>query len=133
MTTTIEYLEQLKIKANVSSDYALSKMLDISRSAVSNYRNGKSSFDDETCLKVASILEIEPIEVLINIHVERSTNPLVKDAFAEMLEKVSKVAAVCLFATVIFFGNSSRAYAGSVVDTIKEYTLYEYIDVIRLD
>lgn len=113
MTTTIEYLDAIKSKTGVPSDYAIAKVLGITRASVSNYRNGHTYFDDDICVKVASILEIPEIEVVLNIHAERSTNVIVKASFKEVLKQLGTVAATLLIASGINLSTPSPANAGA--------------------
>ena len=93
MKTTIEYLEAIKAKTGADSDNKLAQILGVTRQAISNYRNKNQYFDDETCLKIAQILEINDFEVILNTHAERSKNPLIKAAFATAFERIGGMAA----------------------------------------
>lgn len=73
MKTTVEYLDALKEKLNLPSDYAAAKALGVTRAAVSRYRTGVGSFDDEVCFTVAEILGVNPLEVIVAARAERST------------------------------------------------------------
>ena len=86
---TPEYLEAVKRKLNLPSDYALAKALGVTRGAVSSLQLGKTSMSDETCLKVAEYLGISAGRVLIDMHLERSKAPEVKAAWAGLMEKIS--------------------------------------------
>jgi hypothetical protein len=70
LKTTIEYLDAIKSRLDLPSDYAAAKALGVTRAAVSNYRNGKSSFDDCVAIKAAELLNIEPMEVIAACHAE---------------------------------------------------------------
>ncbi|MEX4004887.1 hypothetical protein AB4Y38_39210 [Paraburkholderia sp. EG285A] len=72
MKTTVEYLDAVKSRLNLPSDYAAAKALNVTRAAVSKYRLGHASFDDTTSLRVAEILEIQPFEVIAAANVERA-------------------------------------------------------------
>lgn len=96
MRTTIEYLDAISQRNGGISDYAIAKKLGITRSSVSNYRNHKSFFDDSTALEVAKLLEISPVDVLINIHTERAKKPAEKAAWESALQRLGGVAAALL-------------------------------------
>ena len=74
MRTTVEYLDAVKAKLGLPSDYAAAKALRIAHSAISRYRNGKGSFDDEVAFRVAEILDINPLEVIVSARAERAAN-----------------------------------------------------------
>lgn len=74
MRTTVDYLDALKAKLGLPSDYAAAKLLGVSRAACSRYRTGVSTFDDEVAFKVAELLEINPLEVIVSARAERAAN-----------------------------------------------------------
>ena len=118
MTTTNEYLDALKIKLGARSDYDLAKKLNYSQSRVSNYRTGRSHFDDDTCLEVAQLLDLPAIEVVLNVHAERSTNPLIKASFSDVLRRIGQTAAMLLFATGLFALQPAPALASDQISNI---------------
>ncbi|WP_284454387.1 DUF3693 domain-containing protein [Cupriavidus campinensis] len=87
MKTTLEFLEAVRAKLGGASDYAIAKELDISRSAVSKYRNGLGGFDDETAVKVARVLDIDPSAVLTAAHAERTKNPELRRIWASLADR----------------------------------------------
>ncbi len=112
MRNTIEVLEALKAKTGAPSDYALHKILGVTRQAISVYRSGNGSFSDEMALKVASILEVEPCLILAIAYADRTANTEVKAVWKTVLERVSGVAAMCLLATgICATGLSNEAVA----------------------
>ncbi|WP_034350347.1 helix-turn-helix domain-containing protein [Herbaspirillum sp. GW103] len=86
---TNDYLELVKRKLDLPSDYALAKVLGVTRSAISHMKMGKSGIGDETAVKVAELTGIPVARVLIDVHLERSKAPEVKAAWASMMEKFS--------------------------------------------
>ncbi|MFM0097504.1 helix-turn-helix domain-containing protein [Paraburkholderia nemoris] len=64
MKTTVQYLDAVRERLHLPSDYAVSKVLGITTAAVSKYRNGHGGFDDLTAAKVAEILGVDPLEVI---------------------------------------------------------------------
>lgn len=86
---TPEYLELVKRKLDLPSDYALAKILGVTRSAISLQQAGKTAMGDETAVKVAEVLSMPVGRVLIDVHMERSKSPEVKAAWAGLMEKIS--------------------------------------------
>jgi transcriptional regulator with XRE-family HTH domain len=99
MHTTTEYLDEAKARLNLPSDYALAKAIGATRQAISNYRNGKTAFDDTTALKVAELLEVDPAIVVSAAHAERARKPEEKAVWASIYERLSKGLPVVLMAT----------------------------------
>jgi hypothetical protein len=72
METTKQLYEQAKAAAGAKSDYAFAKQLGVTRSAVSYYANGKSTFDDTHAAMIAEILHREPGEIMALCAAERA-------------------------------------------------------------
>lgn len=72
MKTTIDFLDAVKVRYDLPSDYAAAKVLGITRSGVSSYRNGKSFLDDSMAIRVAELLEIDARFVTACVHQERA-------------------------------------------------------------
>jgi transcriptional regulator with XRE-family HTH domain len=64
MKTTVQYLDALKRRLDLPSDYAAAKALGVTRAAVSRYRNGLSVFDEATAIRTAELLGLDPLEVI---------------------------------------------------------------------
>lgn len=90
--TTVDFLDALKARHHLPSDYALAKILGITRSAVSCYRSGKVALGEEMALKVAELLETEPGYVLARIAEERTKRPQVKAAWRKVAEALAPTA-----------------------------------------
>lgn len=121
MNTTLDYLEAVKQKLKKGdeevSDYRLAKELEISRAAVSKYKNKGDTLSEETAMKVASILEIEPIVVLAAIHAEKAKTAEIKAAWRGLVERLGSVAAMCLIATGINAFQPAPALASETINT----------------
>ncbi|SFQ18994.1 helix-turn-helix transcriptional regulator [Ralstonia sp. NFACC01] len=89
MKTTLDFLEAVSRKLGGASDYAVAKALRISRSAVSKYRNGQGSFDDETAMRIAEILGIDPAAVAAASHAERAKSPEVRQMWASIFDRLA--------------------------------------------
>jgi predicted transcriptional regulator len=85
-----EYLDKAKVKLGIQSDYALAKALRVSQPAVINYRKGRSVMEDDVALKLARILELNPMEVIATANLERAKSDEMRAVWSEILEKISK-------------------------------------------
>lgn len=74
MRTTIDFLDMLKSKYSLRSDYAIAKFLACGQSRICNYRKGRSFLCDSEAILLASALEIDPGYVLLCVHYERARN-----------------------------------------------------------
>lgn len=102
MKTTIEFLDGLKAKYGLNSDYALWKKSGISQQSLSNYRLGKTHFDDSTAIRVAKLLEIDPAIVVSAVHAERAKSDPEKAVWREIFEKLGGVAASVVIGIAAF-------------------------------
>lgn len=81
------------------SDYRLAQILKLTRSALSNFRTGKTSFGIETCEKVAELLGLDPLYVISCIQAERTQIVAQRQLWqrnADAWKKVMQVAALAL-------------------------------------
>lgn len=109
MKNTIEFLNAVKAKTGADSDYALAQKLDTSRQLISLYMQKNKPMGDEMCLKVASILGIDPAIVLSSIHVERAKTESEKVAWLTMFERLGGVAATLVLGIMLNSPNDARA------------------------
>lgn len=126
MNTTQRYLETLKAKTGAPSDYKLAQILDITRQQMSNYRTRGEQFGEETCMKVASILEIDPVIVMAEVQMEKAKNEQAKAAWKMLFERLGGVAASLLIATTLGAMTPTNANAGaaSSVDVTSNNSVY---------
>jgi len=90
MNSCDHYLDLAKIKRDLPSDYALARLLGVSPSGITNYRKGRSHFDDAMAIKMAYLCEIEPAEILFAMQIERAKSDEARAVWSGLLEKFSK-------------------------------------------
>lgn len=89
---TIDYLDALRVRLGLPSDYALAKRLGVRPSCISNYRTKTSVFDSAIALKVADLLGRDRAEVYLDIEAERAErthNSAVLSVIAELRQKLA--------------------------------------------
>jgi plasmid maintenance system antidote protein VapI len=131
-TTTDRYLDAVKSRLSITSDYALAKKWDVTPQRIGNYRRGESALSDERCIQVAEILGIPPENVLLEVQAERARKAG-KDKVSEVLESVlrrlSATAAAMTFGLCLsagFYADDSAAaeslpYAESNTGLFREH------------
>lgn len=72
LKTTSQFIEDLKAKHGLKSNYAVAKFLGQTDTAVARWAHGKGSFSDETAMQFADLLEIDPAYVVACMHAERA-------------------------------------------------------------
>lgn len=96
---TNEYLDAVRERLNLSSDYRLAKVLGVHTTAITNYRHGRSRLADHVAVKVAELLQLDPARVLADMAAERSTSEEVKAIWSRVAATLS-VAALAISASV---------------------------------
>jgi len=99
MPRSAYYLDLLKEKLNVQSDYALSKELNLSRAKISNFRTGFRAFDDVTLFKVAEALGINPAVIQADLNLEKAKTPEKKKFWKETYSKIAGTAAAVILSS----------------------------------
>lgn len=84
MITTLELLDLLKDEADLPSDYAVAKFLNVSQQAVSRWRNGKVMCE-ETAIKVARVLKIDQEFVIISNIAERQKDERIRERLCKLI------------------------------------------------
>lgn len=72
MKTTNEFLDAVKVRHGLESDYALAKALGVGTSVIGNYRVGRSHLNNTMAAKVAELLALDPLEVIAAAEIERA-------------------------------------------------------------
>ncbi|MEE9350986.1 MAG: hypothetical protein V3U78_01900 [Thiotrichaceae bacterium] len=82
---TIDYLNMINKNYN-ASDYKVAQLLLINKTSVHRYRNKGGTFDDNTAIKVAELLDIDYAIILTDMQIERAKNDTTRSAWAHVLE-----------------------------------------------
>jgi hypothetical protein len=86
MKTTIDFLNDLRAAHGLTSDYQLAKLFGCRQQTISNYRTGKTAFDEAAAVRVAELLNVRPAYVLACVAAERSKNAPARAAWTEAAE-----------------------------------------------
>ena len=84
-----EFLDAVRAKHGFTSDYQVSKFLQLSSGRVSQFRTGVRQFDDATSIKIAAALGEAPLYVIATINVVRAKRTEVRDVW-ESCAKLGK-------------------------------------------
>lgn len=69
---TCDFLDAIKSSYGLTSDYQLAKKLAVTTSTIGNYRSKRSFLSDDMALRVAHLLDVEPLTVLACVNAERN-------------------------------------------------------------
>lgn len=78
---TVDFLDALKARYEIASDYALAPFLGVSQQTISQYRAKPQYLDDKVAIKVAQLLDLHPGYVLACVHAERAKRPEVREVW----------------------------------------------------
>ena len=101
MKSTQQYLDEIKERLGVESDYALAKALGMTRASVSSYRCGRTFPDDMACAKIAEILGCEPMEVIAATNYQRSKTDDARALWESIWGKAAGAIALSLTACAV--------------------------------
>lgn len=116
----IEFLDGCKKKLDVSSNYALAKVLDIPEPRIHDYYKGKAMPDEYGCFRIAECLEIDPAIVIAEIRAETEKNPRKREFFKVFRGACGKAAAGIILVLGLSFsllnvpGDGAAAVNGSL-------------------
>jgi len=93
MKTTAEYLDDARAKLALSSDNQLSQHLEISRQAVSQYRNNVRAFDNFTCMKIAQVTGLPLESIIADMEIQREPEGKRREAWENYMKRLGGFAA----------------------------------------
>ena len=79
-----EWIDRVKTKRQIDSDYRVAKVLGLSRSAISGYRSKTPTLDEKSCFSVAIALGERPEAVLLDQAAERIKDPKARTTLSDM-------------------------------------------------
>lgn len=84
-----EWIEKIKEKYALKSDYAVAQLVGLHRTAISNYRRGiRNTLDESTAIKVAEVLGEKPEAVLLDQYAEQVKTPSAKAALHDLSRRL---------------------------------------------
>lgn len=90
MKTTLDYLEEAKQALGLTSDNALSIRIGITRASMSLIKLKKRTMDDYTCIMLAAILEVDPMEIVATANFERESDEKKKEFWANFRKQSAR-------------------------------------------
>ncbi len=118
-STSLEFLEALKARLRVRSDYALAARMGWTQSAISNYRHLRSRLAPAHAVQVADTLGLPRAYVLASIEAERQAEPVagvyreIALLFRAAAPPIRRASAILLIAAAALLGGLSPARAQS--------------------
>jgi hypothetical protein len=123
---TVDFLDAVKTRHDLPSDYALAAFMEVSKQKISSYRSGHTLGDD-VAVKVAELLDMAPGYVLACVHAERSTDATLAKVWLSLAKAAKKGtgAAAAVILSVTFSGGpdaTNPAIADDAADALADST-----------
>lgn len=81
-----EIIEKAKLRANITSDYALAKVLGVDRRVVSDWKKEKRHPNNEEAIKLATLAGIEELRVIAEIELRTANTEKKKEFWKSYIE-----------------------------------------------
>jgi plasmid maintenance system antidote protein VapI len=101
MKTAAEYLDAIKAKHHLPSDYAAAKLIGTTRSAISLHRNGHTHFGPDVAIRVAALLQIDEEIVLLDAAFSQAQSDPERNAWQRVIKRLGGVAATVAVAATL--------------------------------
>ncbi|TAJ76118.1 MAG: hypothetical protein EPO42_13340 [Gallionellaceae bacterium] len=112
MKTTADYIDALRVKFNVDSDFKAMNRLGVNhRQQVSQWRKLHGAFGEELSIKVADALEIDRAEVLLAMQAQKESNQEIRKLWERIATlAIGVTAALSVFAVlpIEYFPNGAQ-------------------------
>lgn len=105
-----DYLDAVKARISVTSDYELAKRLGVQRGPLSQMRSGERAVPLDVAFKIAITLELDPAEVVADLEAQRAKTPKAREFWAGFISHARQAAAVVLCMLAL---NSFGIYGGA--------------------
>lgn len=84
----IEWIDRVKAAKGIESDYGVAKFLQLKPQSVSGYRSKTATMNEETSIKVAEALGVEPAGVLLDQIAEATKDKGLRSALFDIAKGV---------------------------------------------
>lgn len=96
---TVDYMDAVKSRLHLSSDYKLAQALNARQQNVSAWRVGKTTIGDDLAPRIAELLDMPTEKVLADLHAERERNPALVPVWRAIAAQFARVA--CMLAGLL--------------------------------
>ncbi len=96
MKTTVQFLDAVRDRYGLTSDYQLAKLLGVGQTNISRYRNRGGTMDDHIAIRVAELLKLDPGYVLACVQAERAATEEVRKIWTKTAKALAGTAVAIL-------------------------------------
>jgi len=97
---TADYMARLRELAARPTVYAVAQLLDLPEQTVRNYAKGKSCPDTFGCVRIAELLDLDPMQVIADVEAEREKDEGRRARWRELSRKLGGSALVVICSTM---------------------------------
>lgn len=112
---SVKFIDEALRKTGAKNDLALSKILGWSSGQISQYRHGKRFMDNEACIALALVLEIEPWKIIMAADIDRAAKAGQKSLWEVFSLRTATAAAALMVTSVNLFLTPAPAEAAPVL------------------
>ena len=117
-----DFVQQIRQRYDIKSDYGLAKALSLSRNAISAHKHKRSKhFSEETAYRIAELLNMDPAYVMTCLAAERAKDERVRETW-QRVGRLMRVGFVVIFVS-IFVPKPAEASVFSFLHNVTDYTL----------
>lgn len=100
-----EIIKKIKAKHGVTSDYAVAKMMGVSRQLMSQWSRGTQDMGVADAITAAELLDIEPVKIIASVEIERARSDRQRGILSryEGFADVALMAAITVLGTALLF------------------------------
>lgn len=84
-----EWIDRVKAVKGIESDYGIAKLLNLTPQAISNYRSKTPTMNEETSIKVAELLGMQPAGVVLDQVAEQTKDQVTRTAIFSASRRLS--------------------------------------------
>ena len=124
MSHTQHYLDALKAHNGGVSDYRAAQILDVTRAAVSKWRNKTCYMSASTAEKVAEAIGADPDIVILETQLDRCKDPIEHAAWERILKRLSSPAKALITTCFLLSALSPTPAEAAPITQAKEPLIY---------
>lgn len=121
---TLEYLDAVKAKTGLTTDYQLAKLLELEPSNITMYRKGRRVMDPYIATRVAEILEVPPMLVIAQSQLEREKDETKRAYWRKFAAAVTAAVAVNFFLPMAQKDALAQGVAAAEVTRTTDYGVF---------
>lgn len=109
-SATKKYLDILRSQYDGCSDYRIAQLLHVSKACVSRWSNGKVGLGDESAARLADLCNLDAVEVITELHLERAKSRATRNYYEEVLKRTGAALVVVLPSFFFFLAPMVTGY-----------------------